>query len=119
MVPPEAFSIRSARDGKLHRLTPFGDLDIATAPVLDAAISDALTFAETGSLIVLDLTALDFIDSSGVAVLVRAAEQVGAEDDRLRIVNGSPAVQRILDLSGLRSRLPVISPNDDPLAPLP
>ena len=38
MVPPEAFSIRSTRDRGLHRLTPIGELDIATAPLLEAAL---------------------------------------------------------------------------------
>ena len=68
-------------------------------------------------MIVVDLTALAFIDSSGLGVLIRAAQRC-AGVDRLRIVNGSPAVERVLDLTGLRERLPVISPQDDPLAPL-
>jgi hypothetical protein len=38
--------------------------------------------------------------------------------DRLRIVNGSPAVVRIFDVAGVRPHLPIITSADDPLAPL-
>jgi hypothetical protein len=38
--------------------------------------------------------------------------------DRLRVVNGSRAVQRLLDVSGMRDLLPVIASDRDPLAPL-
>ena len=111
------FSLRSDRDGRVHRLTPTGELDIATAAVLEAAINDALA-EEAATMIVVDLTALKFIDSSGLGVLIRATERC-QDVNRLRIVNGSPAVQRILDLTGARPMLPIISKTDDPLAPLP
>jgi anti-anti-sigma factor len=112
----EPFEVRSARRRGLYFLMPIGELDIATAPVLEDALDDALS-DETATMIVVDLTALDFMDSCGVGVLIRAAERC-AGVDRLRIVNGSPAVERILDLSGMRRVLPIISRGDDPLAPL-
>ena len=90
--------------------TPIGELDIATAPLLETALEAALTAAET-IMTVVDLTVLAFIDSSGLAVLIRATQRC-AGVDRLRIVN-HPAVERVLDLTALRDRLPIISPNDD------
>lgn len=44
--------------------------------------------------------------------------EVSKHTNRLRVVNGSPAVVRLLDLTGVRDLLPIISSNDDPLAPL-
>lgn len=38
--------------------------------------------------------------------------------DRLRIVNGSAAVVRVLDITGVRDLLPIINSANDPLAPL-
>jgi anti-anti-sigma factor len=114
---PEPFSIQSERHGRTHRLTPFGELDIATTPILRDAFEIAFEDGDA-EMIVLDLTKLDFMDSSGVLLLL--GMQAACEDaDRLRIVNGSPAVVRIVDLSGVRRLLPIISRTDDPLAPLP
>jgi hypothetical protein len=101
---PEQFSVQSERAGRIHRLVPLGELDIATVGELrelfEAAFGDG-----DAEMIVVDLTSIDFIDCN--------------DADRLRIVNGSPSVVRVLDLTGVRSRLPIISSADDPLAPLP
>jgi len=48
----------------LHRLTPFGELDLATAPILEREL-DAVA-VESGVMIVVDLTQLTFMDSSGL-----------------------------------------------------
>jgi anti-anti-sigma factor len=72
-----------------------GELDLTTAPALD----DELTRAEATNVpaIVVDLAQLDFIDSSGLRVLLRHA----SSDQRVRVTRGSPQVQRILEISGV------------------
>jgi anti-anti-sigma factor len=117
MIKPDLFSVRSERTGRVHRLTPVGELDIATVPVLKEAFEAAFGDGDA-ELIVVDLTRLEFIDSTGVRLLLEmnaACEHV----DRLRVVNGSAAVVRVLDISGVRAYLPIISSADDPFAPLP
>jgi anti-sigma B factor antagonist len=111
---PARFEVRQTRAPQVHRLTPIGELDIASAPVLERAIESARTASAT-TVIVVDLTDLAFIDSSGIAALMRANESCAG---RLRVVNGSPAVQRLFELTGVREVLPVIANADDPLAPL-
>jgi hypothetical protein len=64
-----------------------------------------------------DLTELSFMDSAGVGVLMRINDAVG-DTERLRLVNGLPAVERVLDVAGVRSRLPIITKTSNPLAPL-
>jgi anti-sigma B factor antagonist len=113
---PEQFSIRSDRDARVHRLTPRGDLDIATAPVFGSAFESAHRDAGDDVMMVVDLTELAFIDSSGIRVLLAIAEQARG---RLRIVNGSPAVERLFDVTGVRALLPIVAAGDDPLEPLP
>jgi anti-anti-sigma factor len=114
---PEQFSVQSERAGRIHRLVPLGELDIATVGELrelfEAAFGDG-----DAEMIVVDLTSIDFIDSTAINLLVWMNDVCNAAD-RLRIVNGSPSVVRVLDLTGVRSRLPIISSADDPLAPLP
>jgi len=113
-VPSEPFQVRSERSPGMHRLTPIGELDMATAPVLGDAIRAGCADDAT-AVLVIDLRRTTFIDSTGLRELVNADAEV---PNRLRIVNGSPQVERLFDLVGLRGRLPIIKPTDDPLAPL-
>jgi anti-sigma B factor antagonist len=116
MIAQEQFSIRETRERAACRLTPIGELDLATAPLLERAF-DAVLREDDAELIIVDLTELSFMDSSGIHLLLRMnAACEGA--DRLRVINGSRAVQRVLDVSGVRDRLPIISRDADPLAPL-
>jgi anti-sigma B factor antagonist len=110
-------SIRSSREGVLHRLTPIGELDLSTAPMLEDAF-DAARADESAAMVVVDLTELSFIDSTGIHLLLRMYAAC-ADGDRLRVVNGSRPVERLFDVTGVRDRLPIISRDADPLAPLP
>jgi anti-anti-sigma factor len=74
-----------------------GEVDLVSeAPFVEKV--DALAGEETSCPILLDLAAVDFIDSSGVRALVRVRQQHG---ERLRVVAVSAPVQRILDIAGL------------------
>jgi anti-anti-sigma factor len=111
----DPLSVESLRDRQVHRLIPFGELDIATTPLLERAFEEAVQ--GDAAKIVVDLTKLAFMDSSGIDLLLRMTEAC-ADSDRLRIVNGSPAVVRVIDVTGVRDSLPIINSADDPLAPL-
>lgn len=117
MISPERpFSIESERTGVVHRITPRGELDLATVPHLRAAFEAVFSDVDA-EMIVLDVTKLDFMDSTGLRALLEMAA-VCEHADRLRIVNGSPFVVRLFDIAGVRSLLPIIASADDPLAPL-
>jgi anti-sigma B factor antagonist len=113
--PPEQFSVRSERTARVHRLTPVGELDLATAPILEEAFDVAYDETDADTVIVVDLRELEFIDSSGIRVLLKFVELAPG---RLRMVNGTPAVTRLFEITGVRALIPVISPDTDPLAPL-
>ena len=117
MITLGPLSIRETREGGVHRLTPIGELDLATAPLLESAFDDVFR-DEDAEMIVLDLTELSFIDSAGIHLLIRIHDAC-AGVDRLRVINGSRAVERLLDLTGVGARLPIISGDRDPLAALP
>lgn len=99
----ESFPIASERVSEAHRLAPVGELDIATVPLLEAAFDDV----ERGdaAMIVLDLSGITFIDSTGIQLLLRMNERCNGAA-RLEIL-ASPAVERLLDITGLRDQLPL------------
>jgi len=96
------FAISSQYTGTTVRIIVSGELDIATATHLREHTSRQL--AEPAELVVLDLTDVSFIDSSGLHALLDAAAQ---DDSRLRIVP-SPICLRLLDITGVRDQLPLI-----------
>ncbi len=111
----QSFAVRSERSGAIHRFTPSGELDVATVPTLEREL-DALTALDGDLVLVVDLTELTFMDSTGLHLLLRLNERF---PERLRVINGSSSVERLLDLSGAREQLPIIAKTTDPLAPLP
>lgn len=117
MIAPGPLSVRETSEGGVRRLTPIGELDLATAPLLERAF-DVVFRDGDAEMIVVDLTELSFMDSTGIHLLIRM-HRACADADRLRVINGSRAVERVMDLTGVRAHLPIISSDGDPLAPLP
>jgi len=104
----ELLTVRSERRGDAFHVEPSGELDIATAELLEQELRAAED--SDAARIVLDLSGLAFMDSTGLRVVLDANERCGGEADRLRVIAGSPAVERLLDIVGLRERLPLITP---------
>jgi anti-sigma B factor antagonist len=77
-----------------------GDLDIATAPDLRDQLLEILDRLMPGGLI-LDLSLLEFIDSSGTAVLVRTERRARLLGCTLVFVAPQPPVSRVLQICGL------------------
>jgi len=98
-------TIRVEQDRNSIVLRAGGELDIASAPGLEHSLLHAL---ESGAQsIVLDLTAVTFIDPAGLRVLLWAAGRSRGEGDRLRIDCGSPAIRQLIDLIGSGRELPL------------
>ena len=97
-------TVHSERDGVLHIIRLEGELDLATADELEREL---LRVESTDALaIVLDLSTLEFIDSTGVRVLIQADARSRANSDRLTLLRGPRAVQRVFELTGILDRLP-------------
>jgi anti-anti-sigma factor len=58
--------------------------------------------------ILVDLSALQFIDSSGIRVLLDASRRSSVGTDRIRLLRGTGQVERALALCGVRDRLPFV-----------
>jgi anti-sigma B factor antagonist len=75
-----------------------GEIDTLTAPAFTAAIEELLT--ASGEVLVMDLTEVRFLASSGLAVLISAAHRAEDRGIRLRLVSTSRAVRRPLEITG-------------------
>lgn len=85
-----------------------GEIDIATAPQLAGVLDEVI---ETGArLVILDARAIQFLDSSGISVLINAGSQLEALGGRLCIDGMSGAVERVLEITGLLERYRAESP---------
>jgi anti-sigma B factor antagonist len=92
------FAIRAVREGSVVTVAVKGELDVATAPELIAAI----TALEPGyAELVIDLSECSFFASSGISVLLDENARGAAEGFRLVVVKAPPEVQRIFDLTSL------------------
>jgi anti-sigma B factor antagonist len=97
---PEPFRIEVRPDrGRVH-VVAHGEVDMVTVPQLAAEIDDLV--GRGFEAVVLDLRATSFLDSSGVHMLV---EQAARTDARITVIEGSPQVRRILDITGVRRLL--------------
>ena len=95
-----------------------GELDLSTAPDLEVPLEQALESGE-GSLLI-DLSGCEFIDSTGIALIVRAWQRLdGGENGRtLVICSQNDQVRRVLEITGLELSIPVHETRDEALAVL-
>jgi len=101
-----SFDLRVVHNGSSTHIAPCGELDIATTPELEKALAQAT--ADRVSEIVLDLRELSFMDSSGLRALAQANTRAEASGVALSIIRGPRQIERVLEISGLRSLLPLV-----------
>jgi anti-sigma B factor antagonist len=75
-----------------------GEVDLATSPELRDALNAAL---EASTQVVIDLSQVSFLDSTGLGVLVQAHQRAEAEGASLRLVVTESSVRRVIDVTGL------------------
>jgi len=100
--------VRSEPDRLVLRL--HGELDLASAPLLQSEIENAEA-AET-TLVVLDLDDLEFIDSTGLRIILAAHERSQEHGQTLALTRGSQQVQRLMSITRAGEHLRVIESPD-------
>jgi anti-sigma B factor antagonist len=102
-------------EGGVAVVTPRGELDVAAAPAFEAALTQASD--QDGILgIVVDLSCLDFMDSSGLRAVVLADRRVRERGLRFALVRGGEPVHRVFELTRMTGRLPWVKTPGDLLA---
>jgi anti-anti-sigma factor len=82
-----------------------GELDVATCPRMRRELREAE--ANGAQEIVIDLSRLGFIDSSGLRLLLEASIRNSHDgSSRLALVRGSSQIQRVFQIAGVEDRLP-------------
>jgi anti-sigma B factor antagonist len=76
-----------------------GELDVVTAPALEQRLREALS--EPGAHVTLDLSDLEFVDSAGVSVLIKAKQDAESRGRTLVLARATEQVHRVFALVGL------------------
>ena len=93
-----SLEVRTSSDG-LGRITLLGELDLATAPRLWAAIDAALDNGQRQ--LELDLSGLRFVDSTGLGVFVRAGKELRSLGGGLTLRNPGERLLTLLEITRL------------------
>ena len=99
------FEVTTSDEPGRVRVTLAGECDLAVSDRLTAALLSAVRQAPV---VVVDLAALDFHDSSGVHSLITAHREARERGGRLEVVNPAGSVATVLDLTGVGA---LLSPN--------
>jgi anti-anti-sigma factor len=98
-VAEDLFETHLYRCGSTRTLFVTGELDVATGPVFESAVDGALD--GQGGELSLDLSALEFMDSTGAQAFMRAHDKAVSLGSRLVILSPTRPVRRVLELMGL------------------
>src|ERR671914_622107 len=102
----------TSRDGSVAVIATTGELDLSGAAVLEGEI-DRLLGDPGVATIVLDLRELDFMDSSGLRLVVVTDMKARAAGRRFALVRGGETVHRVFEITRMSDRLDFV---DDPAA---
>jgi anti-sigma B factor antagonist len=97
-----------------HLIAITGELDLAATPELSTVMMMAVR--APGSLVVLDLAGVEFVDSSALGTVLKAGGEIESAGKRLRIVCAGGPVRRLLEMTNLTNRFQLCPTRDDALA---
>lgn len=87
-----------------------GEVDMTTAPRLREVVIGVVTGGQPQ--VIVDLEAVDFLDSTGLGVLVGLLKRTRSQGGDLRLVSTRSALRKVLELTGLEQALPLAATVD-------
>lgn len=100
----------ASRDGWIV-VAVSGELDVSSAPRLRSMIVEAATAG--GVNVVLDLSGVEFVDSTGLGVIVGSLKRLRGLGGDLRLAGGDQGVRRVFEMTGLDLVMPMHDSVDD------
>lgn len=100
------FRVETHTTGRVTTLTLSGELDLVSSPALEQELAHAN--GADADLILIDLRGLEFMDSTGLHVLIKAHHRVNDSGRDLVLTKGSDQVQRLLDLTGVAELIRIV-----------
>ena len=95
---------RTSRDG-VDVLLVEGEIDVASAPRLIAALNDAV--AEAARSVIIDLTSVGFMDSTGLALLINAHRRLAVRRKGFAVVCPAGPLRRVFEITDMVDTLRV------------
>ena len=97
-------AVSTQRDDGVATLSISGAMDLDAVDHIEGAIGEAVNTPGT-STIVVDLSAVDFLDSSGIAILLKGRRVADAGGVTYRVTGAAGMVRQVLDLTGVWAHL--------------
>jgi len=113
---PESFEVVEASFGPASGLAVRGEVDLAAVPALEQALEAAIT--TTSGALVIDLSDVSFLDSSGLLALLHGRGLLAREDRALVIVCPAGPVRHLLEVAGVAELLILCASREDAEASL-
>jgi anti-sigma B factor antagonist len=95
---PEFQLMEEDVDTRTHVITVSGEIHVSTAPEFSRRLNAAIA---GGKSLVLDLTPTEFIDSTGLSVLLNGLRRVTRQRGRMALVCTNPTVLRLFEITRL------------------
>jgi anti-sigma B factor antagonist len=109
----KTMTVEQETQGSTVVLTPKGEIDMSHSPSLQKTI--AAVQADKPPKVVLDLSAVPYMDSSGIATLVEALQTSMRNKTKLVLCNLSPRVRSAFEISRLIQMFSIAESRDDAL----
>jgi anti-sigma B factor antagonist len=90
--------------GRISTVAVSGDVDLLSSPAVERAIREAVAVPGATTVRV-DLTAVDFLDSSGISVLLRGRRSADEQGIVYRVIGAQGIARRVLQISGTWAHL--------------
>jgi anti-sigma B factor antagonist len=105
-----------ALDESTVQLRVRGEIHASTAPEFSERLNDAIATGKTG--VILDLTAVEFIDSTGLSVLLNGLRRVTRARGTMVIACANPTVLRLFEITKLDSTFEILPTCDEAIVRL-
>jgi anti-sigma B factor antagonist len=98
-------SVTSQFVGRRAVITVRGEIDIATIDTVAGSVNGAL--GDGAAELWIDLSQTEFMDSSGIHLMIDTARRLAAQNRRVAIICPQGRIRRVLDISGAANVLPL------------
>ena len=107
-VPAVELNVSSRSQGDHAIVIATGEIDLYTAPRLQSELAEVIANAAPASRIVVDMSGVEFCDSTGMNILLSCRRQVRERGGELELAAPRPAVMKILQVTALDSVFTII-----------
>ena len=110
---PEFHLTEEDLDRRTHVISVGGEIHVSTAPEFQRRLDEAISRGKTA--VVLDLSGVEFIDSTGLSVILNGLRRVTRQRGRMALVCTNPTVLRLFEITRLDTTFDIHESREDAL----